>query len=94
MMKSVRALTVGLLLSSVVLVVAFVVPGEGKIALAASAKLGVLQIKVEGLPSSAKPSFQVSGPSLKTTVVGPVKLKNLSVGRYTIQKIQSMYLRL
>ena len=84
-MKSVRALTVGLLLSSVVLVVAFVVPGEGKIALAASAKLGVLQIKVEGLPSSAKPSFQVSGPSLKTTVVGPVKLKNLSVGRYTVR---------
>ncbi len=85
-MRSVRALLVGALLSSTVLVVvSFAVVGEGKVALAASAKLGVLQIKIDGLPSSAKPSFQVSGPSLKTTVVGPVKLKNLSAGRYTVR---------
>ena len=80
MMKSVRALTVGLLLSSVVLVVAFVVPAD-----AAVKKTSSLTVKVSGAPKRYPAMITVSAKNFVRQLTKTATLKNLTPGTYTLK---------
>ena len=84
-MKSVRALTVGLLLSSVVLVVAFVVPAD-----AAVNKTSSLTVKVSGAPKRYPAMITVSAKNFVRQLTKTATLKNLTPGTYTL-KVAAIY---
>ena len=79
-MRSVRALTVGLLLSSVVLVVAFVVPAD-----AAVKKTSSLTVKVSGAPKRYPAMITVSAKNFVRQLTKTATLKNLTPGTYTLK---------
>ena len=85
MLRSVRALLVGLLLSSVVLVVAFVVPAD-----AAVKKTSSLTVKVSGAPKRYPAMITVTAKNFVRQVTKTATLKNLAPGTYTL-KVAAIY---
>ena len=85
MMKSVRALLVGLLLSSVVLVVAFVVPAD-----AAVKKTSSLTVKVSGAPKRYPAMITVTAKNFVRQLTKTATLKNLTPGTYSL-KVAAIY---
>lgn len=85
MTRSIRALLVGVLLSSVVLVVAFVVPAD-----AAVKKTSSLTVKVSGAPKSYPSMITVTAKNFVRQLTKTATLKNLTPGTYTL-KVAAIY---
>jgi len=85
MTRSIRALLVGVLLSSVVLVVAFVVPAD-----AAVKKTSSLTVKVSGAPKSYPAMITVTAKNFVRQLTKTATLKNLTPGTYSL-KVAAIY---
>jgi hypothetical protein len=85
MTRSIRALLVGVLLSSVVLVVAFVVPAD-----AAVKKTTSLTVKVSGAPKSYPAMITVTAKNFVRQLTKTATLKNLTPGTYSL-KVAAIY---